>query len=704
MLSAPPSTTSSGDSISPRLSHVSSVPSAFSAPLLQTDQIGSLAGLFPGSQLGILASGALDKRRDGAVRGGWTKRLFVLSTRSVHYYRKTEEAELFGKERGHVLLADISYSKVVLPTDAPAGAVEPGRVSYYIAVLSKRKTLLLFLRADSLEYASSWVSIINNAVHTAKSVDFAPRWTAETMQMFVSATSGNDEEIEEVVAESPTKMETATTPVTRPIPSVLVVSMIVGQSSVSDSMERLVKRNIELCTELQLGVFEQKDVCVIMLSDGEEIRVSRYMLGNDIESLLTSTKQLDLTTPVRSQLPRSQTMSMSRVSVSFRCVRPPPVPIARRESSPQPVMSSLPSTFTVTFPGMLGGLFLICCLVSSYCAAPFVGLMKITIVLGFVLSVSQIAQFVICLSDGQSRKRLSYVLLPICGSRKAVSTVENELVYYLTINKVEVKEVDQFGEIALPDTASSVAIASDPSETEVKAISGGPIAFSPRFIAAEKGDVAKGRARYLATLEWRKSSGIDDILVRPHPNFEIIKKYYPQYFHGRSREGLPVYYERPGKIDLAALKREGLSMDDLLRHYTYVTEYLWRVVEPDDAGRSITVLDVTGIGMYDLGGEVLDFIKRASAFTGAHYPERSAHILIINIPGWFNMVWRIVKPVIDPVTREKVHMLKGGSAILRELEKLIDIRNIPSDFGGESAALGDSMEEQALATHVKKYL
>ena len=49
-------------------------------------------------------------------------------------------------------------------------------------------------------------------------------------------------------------------------------------------------------------------------------------------------------------------------------------------------------------------------------------------------------------------------------------------------------------------------------------------------------------------------------------------------------------------------------------------------------------------------------------------------------------------------------MLKGGSAILRELEKLIDIRNIPSDFGGESAALGDSGEEQALATHVKKYL
>ena len=48
-------------------------------------------------------------------------------------------------------------------------------------------------------------------------------------------------------------------------------------------------------------------------------------------------------------------------------------------------------------------------------------------------------------------------------------------------------------------------------------------------------------------------------------------------------------------------------------------------------------------------------------------------------------------------------MLKG-SGILLELEKLIDRKNIPSDFGGEGTALGDSDEEHALAAHVRKYL
>ncbi|CAH0493996.1 unnamed protein product [Peronospora farinosa] len=697
-MAPPPSTTSSRESLSPRLNSTSGNVSMQS---LQGFRTVSLPGLFPGTHLGILASGLLDKRRDGAVRGGWAKRLFILSTRSLHYYRKAEEAELFGKERGQVVLSDIAYAQVVMPEDAPAGAVEPGHASYFVAVMSKRKTLLMFLRADSFEYANSWVSIVNNAVHTAKSVSFAPRWTEETMQSFISVASGIVEEVEPAAAtESPTEVVTTSPTVTPKMPSVLVVSMVSGPLGALSTTERLVKRNVELNTELQLGAFEQKDTCVIVLSNGEELYIPRRMLGDDFKSLLTSTKQLEMTTPARSQLVRPHIVSMSRVSVSFRCERAPPVSITRRDSSNMPVMSSLPSTFTVAFPGTLGGLFLISCLVSFYCAAPFAGLMKITIVLGLLLSVSQITQFVICLSNTHSQKHLNSAVTLIGGSTKAAG---NKFVCCIAINKIEVIEADQDLELALSDTASSVPSADGFTETETQNISGGPIAFSPRFIAGEKGDVEKGRARYVATLEWRKENGIDDILVTPHRTFEIFKRYYPQFFHGRTRDGLPVYYERPGKIDLAALKREGLSIDDLLRHYMYITEYLWRVLEPNDEARSMTVLDVAGIGMYDLGGEVLDFIKRASAFTGAHYPERSARIFIINTPGWFNMVWRMVKPLIDPVTREKVHMLKG-SGILVELEKLIDRENIPSDFGGEGTALGDSDEEHALAAHVQKYL
>lgn len=52
---------------------------------------------------------------------------------------------------------------------------------------------MLFLRADSADYAASWVNIINNAVHQAKALKFAPRWPVDTMQNFIAAASGNFE-------------------------------------------------------------------------------------------------------------------------------------------------------------------------------------------------------------------------------------------------------------------------------------------------------------------------------------------------------------------------------------------------------------------------------------------------------------------------------------------------------------------------------
>lgn len=432
--------------------------------------------------------------------------------------------------------------------------------------------------------------------------------------------------------------------------------------------ERVVKRQVELSSDVRIGAFSTRDTCIFVLSDGEELHLPYQMLGSDVTRLLTTEKDIVLSTPPRTQDARPNIVTVSKVHVRVRCTRVPPVQLSPQVSGAQPLIVNQPSAFAVVFPGALGGLFLLSAVVSVYCASPFEGLMKVTIVLGVLLSLSQIAQFVLAYAP-QSSKSDSKQLGKAAASLRSPSTAAsrlNDLVFFVRVDSIDVIESDQDAIAAASNSAeatetddsstSTGADASTPSSDDAAAtaISGGPLPFSLRFIAAEKGDEEKGRQRYQNTLQWRREHSIDNILVTPHPTFGVIKQYYPQYFHGRSRAGQPVYYERPGKIDLAALKREGLSIEDLLRHYMYITEYLWRVIEPSDSGRSITVLDVTGIGMYDLGGEVLDFIKRASAFTGAHYPERSAHIFIINIPGWFNMIWRMVKPMIDPVTREKV--------------------------------------------------
>jgi hypothetical protein len=129
-------------------------------------------------------------------------------------------------------------------------------------------------------------------------------------------------------------------------------------------------------------------------------------------------------------------------------------------------------------------------------------------------------------------------------------------------------------------------------------------------------------------------------------------------------------------------------------------EFLWVYLQPQEEGKTITILDVQGIGMRDVGGEVLEFIKKASSFTGGHYPEKCAQIYIINVPKWFNFVWNVIKGFIDPVTRNKTHIIRGKGEVTAALLEHIPMENLPPEYGGQSVPLGESEEEELLRSLV----
>jgi hypothetical protein len=155
-----------------------------------------------------------------------------------------------------------------------------------------------------------------------------------------------------------------------------------------------------------------------------------------------------------------------------------------------------------------------------------------------------------------------------------------------------------------------------------------------RFLRAGKGDPIEGQRRYEATLQWRKEHDIDNILFEAYPLFEMIKKNYPHYYHLRGKQGEPVFFELPPKTDMAALKAGGIDLLRLVRHYSMVTEFQWQFVERDDFTQSVTVLDLEGIRMMDFAGEVIEYVKMCSQFSGQHYPERAGHVIVINVPRW----------------------------------------------------------------------
>jgi len=224
-----------------------------------------------------------------------------------------------------------------------------------------------------------------------------------------------------------------------------------------------------------------------------------------------------------------------------------------------------------------------------------------------------------------------------------------------------------------------------------------------RYLAAAKGDPEEARKRWLETLQWRADNDINHILEKPQPFFHDIKRYYPHYFHLSSVDGMQVYYELVGKINIKALYKSGLTLEGLVNHAVFTSEYLYTKLRPKDNARTITVLDLAGVTLRSLPGDVMKFIRKANDVIGRHFVERAFRIYLINIPLTFALVWNVIHKFIDPITLEKFRVVRGKKAVLKALNEHIAVENIPEQYGGESKIpLGESPEEISLREYVNE--
>eukprot|EP00903_Cladosiphon_okamuranus_P009988 g9474.t1 len=224
-----------------------------------------------------------------------------------------------------------------------------------------------------------------------------------------------------------------------------------------------------------------------------------------------------------------------------------------------------------------------------------------------------------------------------------------------------------------------------------------------RYVKGMEGDVVEARRRWIATLQWREEQKVDGILDEASPYFDIIKRYYPHFYFKHAKNGSVVYYEIPGQISLTKLKENGLDMDALCRHYVYITEFLWMELDKNPEGKLFTCMDMKGTKLSMFAGEVKEFLLRSAKMIGAHYPERSYKIFILNAPWWFSVVWKFVTPFVHANTRAKV-VVCGGN-FLEKMSELVDLDVVPTEIGGEDPTPPlQSPEEVLMREHVVKVL
>jgi hypothetical protein len=211
------------------------------------------------------------------------------------------------------------------------------------------------------------------------------------------------------------------------------------------------------------------------------------------------------------------------------------------------------------------------------------------------------------------------------------------------------------------------------------------------------------------TLQWRREHDIDNLLAKPHTKFDLCKAVFPHYFVGRDKSDHILFVQRPALLDLDKAQANGLSMDDLLMHYVYVNEYLWQILEAEDPfGEMTSVIDMTGIKIAVLRRKALvAFVKKLVGTMDSHYPQRAHKTLVLNAPKWFNVLFKILSPLMRESTKKKIEIHSRGQkqdeALKKYLgEKATDV--LPADMWSTSETDSEDEDTEIVDSSAEKFL
>lgn len=212
-----------------------------------------------------------------------------------------------------------------------------------------------------------------------------------------------------------------------------------------------------------------------------------------------------------------------------------------------------------------------------------------------------------------------------------------------------------------------------------------------RFLRARKFDVTAATAMYLKYIKWRTDCSVDSILTNPAlpPLRDLLQRIVPESFHKFDKYGMPAYFIKAGQVNPKLLLRN-ITIEELTQAHIWGMEYSFQRASDSSIklGKNIdqfvNICDLSGLSMSHR--QALKYIKSIAAIDNDYYPEALGKTYLINCPYVFPMLWNILKGWIDPVTREKIHVL--GSNYKELLLQRFNAEDLPAEFGGNCNCLG----------------
>ena len=104
--------------------------------------------------------------------------------------------------------------------------------------------------------------------------------------------------------------------------------------------------------------------------------------------------------------------------------------------------------------------------------------------------------------------------------------------------------------------------------------------------------------------------------------------------------------------------------------------------------RGYVVLDFEGIGMKQFSSDTLKCVKKLIGDDSDNYPDSMRKLLMVNTPGFFSFVWRLLKPLIHPKILGKIGIFGNGPDMKAAFQAL-GVADIccPPSFGGSASPI-----------------
>ena len=127
--------------------------------------------------------------------------------------------------------------------------------------------------------------------------------------------------------------------------------------------------------------------------------------------------------------------------------------------------------------------------------------------------------------------------------------------------------------------------------------------------------------------EWRKSFGVDALRDQfEFPEFHVVAKAYPRFYHKTDKLGRPVYFEQIGSLDVKQLWSV-TTVERMLKNHVYSYEKLIDYRLPacsakkgEHMEQSCSILDLKGVSLSSFSS-VYSTVKEISAIAQNYYHE-----------------------------------------------------------------------------------